>query len=148
MTRIVFSPWGSLPIKVPFADTCLLAVLTLSLHSPCNLSHPCLPHPEEHQQQHTHAYPLLLPFASAEISDKVPPAECCWQWCYRLTTSLGDILLRLLAWEQNCYTLLANGLAVGLVQRLAASLDQYIADEGADKELCKDSATLDRLLRV
>ena len=61
---------------------------------------------------------------------------------------MGDILLRLLAWEQNCYTLLANGLAVGLVQRLAASLDQYIADEGADKELCKDSATLDRLLRV
>lgn len=62
--------------------------------------------------------------------------------------SLGDILLRLLGWEQNCYILLASGLAVGLMQRLAASLDQYIADEGADKELCKESATLDQLLQV
>ena len=44
--------------------------------------------------------------------------------------------------------MLANGLAVGLVQRLAVSLDQYIAKEGADKELCKDSATLDQLLQV
>ena len=62
--------------------------------------------------------------------------------------SLGDMLLRLLAWEQNCHVLLATGLAVGLVQRLAASLDQYIAKESADKELCKDSATLDQLLQV
>lgn len=62
--------------------------------------------------------------------------------------SVGDMLLSLLAWEHNCYVLLANGLAVGLVQRLAASLDQYIAKEGADKELCKDSATLDHLLQV
>ena len=56
--------------------------------------------------------------------------------------------MRLLTWEHNCYVLLANGLAVGLVQRLAASLDQYIASEDADKELCKDSAPLDQLLQV
>lgn len=62
--------------------------------------------------------------------------------------SLGDLLLRLLAWEQNCYVVLASGLAVGLLQRLAASLDQYIAKESADKELCKDSAALDQLLQV
>lgn len=78
----------------------------------------------------------------------VSPAECCFSWCYRLNTSLGDSLLRLLAWEQNCYIVLANGLAVGLVQRLALSLDHYIAKEGADKELCKDSATLNQLLEV
>lgn len=62
--------------------------------------------------------------------------------------SLGEALLRLLAWEQNCYVILANGLAAGLVQRLAASLDQYIANEGADKELCKNSTALDLLLQV
>ena len=62
--------------------------------------------------------------------------------------SLGDALLKLLAWEQNCYVLLANALAVGLLQRLAALLDQFMAKEGADKELCKDSAALDQLLQV
>ncbi len=44
--------------------------------------------------------------------------------------------------------LLAGGHAVGLVQQLALLLDQFIAEEGADKGPCKDSAMLDTLLQV
>ena len=58
------------------------------------------------------------------------------------------MLLRLLTWEQNCYVLLASGLAAGLIQCLAAALDRYIATEGADKQLCKDCAAIDQLLQV
>ena len=43
---------------------------------------------------------------------------------------------------------LAGGHAVGLVQQLALLLDHFIAEEGADKGPCKDSAMLDALLQV
>ncbi|KAL3152178.1 hypothetical protein ABBQ32_001269 [Trebouxia sp. C0010 RCD-2024] len=91
--------------------------------------------------QLAHAAGLLVMLAQAV-------AEPDANWSDRLNMSLGDVLLRLLAWEENCYVVLANGLAEGLLQRLAALLDQYIAKEGTDKELCKDSAALDQLLQV
>ena len=70
------------------------------------------------------------------------PALC------RINAKIGDLLLQVLTWEPNCHGLVCSGLSVGLVQRLAASLDQYIAKESSDKDLCKDSAALDQLLQV
>jgi hypothetical protein len=66
----------------------------------------------------------------------------------RLNIAFGQVLLKLLACEEECQVLLAGGHAVGLVQQLALLLDQFIAEEGADKGPCKDSAMLDTLLQV
>ena len=66
----------------------------------------------------------------------------------RLNIAFGQVLLKLLACEDKCRMLLAGGHAVGLVQQLALLLDCFIAEEGADKGPCKDSAVLDALLQV
>ena len=84
--------------------------------------------------------PLPYPVAVAGYHN----ARC---WC-RLNVLFGQILLKLLGWERHCKVLLAGGYAVCLVQQLAALLDCYIAQEGAEKGPCKDSAMLDMLLQV
>ncbi|DBA76621.1 TPA: hypothetical protein ACH3X2_008668 [Trebouxia sp. C0005] len=69
-------------------------------------------------------------------------------WPDRLNTAFGQVLLKLLACEDECQVLLASGHAVGLVQQLALLLDHFIAEEGADKGPCRDSAMLDALLQA
>ena len=66
----------------------------------------------------------------------------------RVNIAFGQALLKLLACEDECRVVLAGGHAVGLVQQLALLLDQFIAEEGADKGPCRDSAMLDALLQV
>ncbi|KAL0051384.1 hypothetical protein WJX82_006453 [Trebouxia sp. C0006] len=69
-------------------------------------------------------------------------------WPDRVNIAFGQALLKLLACEDKCRVVLAGGHAVGLVQQLALLLDQFIAEEGADKGPCKDSAMLDALLQA
>lgn len=85
----------------------------------------------------------LPPYLAINIATKTQ--FTAWR---RLNTAFGQVLLKLLACEDECQVLLASGHAVGLVQQLALLLDHFIAEEGADKGPCRDSAMLDALLQV
>ncbi|KAL0033380.1 hypothetical protein WJX77_006860 [Trebouxia sp. C0004] len=69
-------------------------------------------------------------------------------WPDRLNVEFGQVLLKLLACEDEWRSVLAGGHAVGLVQQLALLLDHFIAEEGAEKGPCRDSAMLDALLQA
>ena len=85
----------------------------------------------------------LPPHPTVKIATKMKFTD--WR---RLNIAFGQVLLKLLACEDECRVMLAGGQAVGLVQQLALLLDQFIAEEGAEKGPCKDSAMLDALLQV
>ncbi len=85
----------------------------------------------------------LPPYLAINIATKMQFDD--WR---RLNIAFGQALLKLLACEDECRVVLAGGHAVGLVQQLALLLDHFIAEEGADKGPCRDSAMLHALLQV